>query len=119
MNEFKNVRVCKWKRCKHINDLGDFLVSKVPSVDIAGEKLDFTVVDIGYIEPGDGLKGRKQWMDVHDVDVMYSNYAGKTAILLWAYSNVQTSSKISEKKGDLILNNTRLFSLKLKKSMTS
>ncbi len=96
MSEFKNVRVCKWKRCKHINDLRDFLGSKVPLVDIAGEMPDFTVVDIGYIEPGHGLKGRINTDD--DVDVMYNKYAGKTAILLWAYSSVQTSSKISDKK---------------------
>ncbi len=72
-----------------INDLRDFLGTKVPSIDIAGEKPDFTEVDIGYIEPGHGLKGRKQWINTDDdVDVMYSKHAGKTAILLWAYSLV-------------------------------
>ena len=99
MSEFKNVRVCKWKRCKNMNDLRDFLGSKVPPVDIGGEKPDFTEVDIGYIEPGHGLKGRKQWINIDDdVDVMYSKYAGKTAIMLWAYSCVLTSSKNSGKK---------------------
>lgn len=56
MSEFKSVRVCKWKRCKNMNNLRDFLGSKVPPVDIGGEKPDFT-------EPGHGLKGRKQWIN--------------------------------------------------------
>ncbi len=101
MSEFKNVRVCKWKRCKNMNNLRDFLGSKVPPVDIGGEKPDFTEVDIDYIyiEPGHGLKGRKQWINIDDdVHVMYSKYAGKTAIMLWAYSCVLTSSKNSGKK---------------------
>ncbi len=82
-----------------MNNLRDFLGSKVPPVDIGGEKPDFTEVDIGYIEPGHGLKGRKQWINIDDdVHVMYSKYAGKTAIMLWAYSCVLTSSKNSGKK---------------------
>ncbi len=59
-----------------MNDLRDFLGSKVPpSVDIGGEKPDFTEVDIGYIEPGHGLKGRKEWINIDDdVDSRENGY---------------------------------------------
>ena len=41
-------------------------------------------MDIGYIEPGHGSKGRKQWINT-DEDVV-SKHKGKKSILLWAYS---------------------------------
>ena len=92
MSEYKNVRICKWKRCRTLNELRAFLSAKVSSVEVSGEKPDFKVVDLGYIEPGHGMKGRKQWLNTDsDVDVMYEQHAGKRNILLWAYSHVQQS----------------------------
>ena len=47
-----------------------FLSVNVPELN--GEKPDFIVVDIGYIEPGHGMKVKKQWIytdedvNVHD-----------------------------------------------------
>ena len=64
----------------------EFLGNKVPS--IGGEKPDFNVVDIGYLEPGHGMKGRKQWLNTDDdVEVMYEKHAGKNCIQLWSYSH--------------------------------
>ena len=57
MSEFKNIRICKWKECKTLDDLRSFLDAKVPSVGVNGEEPDFSVVDLGYIEPGHGNKG--------------------------------------------------------------
>ena len=51
-------------------------------------------VEVGYIEPGHGVKGRKQrLLNDEDVREMYSKHVGKQSILLWAYSQVKISSK--------------------------
>ena len=97
MSEFKNIRICKWKECKTLDDLRSFLDAKVPSVGVNSEEPDFSVVDLGYIEPGHGNKGRKQWLNNDDdVHEMYAKHVGKRNILLWAYSHVKNPSK----KGD-------------------
>ena len=62
MSEFKNVRICKWKCCKTLNELRAFLSAEVSAIEVSGEKPDFEVADLGYIEPGHGMKGRKQWL---------------------------------------------------------
>ena len=59
MSEFKNVRICNWNECKTLDDLRSFLGTKVPSVSLNGEEPDFAAVEVGYIEPGHGVKGRK------------------------------------------------------------
>ena len=102
MSEFKNVRVCKWKNCKILNDLRALLSAKVSSIEVSGEKPDFEVVDLGYIEPGHGMKGRKQWLNTDsDVGMMYEQHAGKRSILLWAYSHVQhCRAKNPSKRGE-------------------
>ena len=99
MSEFKSVRICKWKQCKTLDDLRSFLSAKVPSVGVNDEKPDFAVVDIGYIEPGHGMKGRKQWLNSDDdVNEMYSNHTGRRNILLWAYSHARNPGPA--KKGE-------------------
>lgn len=92
--EYKNVRVCRWGRCDSLGTLRDFLCTKVPSVKVNGETPNFANVDIGYIEPGHGSKGKKQWL-IRDDDVqdMYKKHEGKYRILLWAYSSNLTKNK--------------------------
>lgn len=47
-------------------------------------------VDLGYIEPGHGRKGRKQWLNTDsDVEEMYKKHLAK----LWAYSCATSSTK--------------------------
>ena len=55
-----------------LNDLRAFLSAEVSAIQVSGEKPDFEVVDLGYIEPGHGMKGRKQWLNTDsDVQMMY------------------------------------------------
>ena len=95
MSEFKNVRVSKWKQCETLEDLRLFLTEKVPSV--SSEPPDFSSVDLGYLEPGHGMKGKKQWFNNDDdVNEMYAKHAGRRNIQLWAYSRVKSSGKKRE-----------------------
>ena len=55
--------------CKTLDDLRSFPCTKVPSVVLNGEEPDFAIVDLGYREPGHGVKGRKQWLN-NDDDVV-------------------------------------------------
>lgn len=90
MSNSKNVRVCKWKSCQSLSELRNFLGVRVPSVEVDGKKPDFETVDIGYIEPGHGMKGKKQWLITDDdIEEMYK----KHGILLWAYSFMNSSTK--------------------------
>lgn len=94
MSEFKNVRVCKWKSCESLCKLRGFLAAKVPSIEVNGNKPDFENVEVGYIEPGHGMKGRKLWLRTdNDVEEMYNKHVGKQSILLWAYSCVQSFTR--------------------------
>ena len=91
MSEYGIIRIGKWKRLASLSDFRKFLVTKVPA-DI--ESPNFELVNVGYIEPGHGLKGKKQWLNTDDdVKVMYEKHQGKTGILLWAYSCVKKSDK--------------------------
>lgn len=51
---------------------------------------------IGYIEPGHGLKGKQRWLYTdEDVDTMYDIYKRKTEILLWCFSENPEGSEIT------------------------
>lgn len=101
MSQFKNVRVCKWKSCRNLKELRNFLGVKVPSVDVDGHKPNYETVDVGYIEPGHGLKGKKQWLFTDgDVEEMYKKHLGKRNIHLWAYSCVHSTKPKPTKRVD-------------------
>ena len=58
---------------------------------------------IGYIEPGHGLKGKQRWLCTdEDVDTMYDIYTSKTEILLWCFSEspkrLETATSKSKKR---------------------
>lgn len=56
---------------------------------------DFNVVEMGYIEAGHGVKGRKVWLfDDVNLRQMYECNKSKKNILLWCYSG-----KTLQKKG--------------------
>lgn len=75
-----------------------FLNMKVP--DDLDSRPNFDSTDIGYIEPGHGLKGKKQWLHSNDdLAVMYEKHAGRRSILLWAYSVSGKEKSTSQKKG--------------------
>ena len=46
-SELKPVRVGNWKRFENLKDLREFLSSKLPTIEIAGEKPEVEV-DVGY-----------------------------------------------------------------------
>ena len=86
LSDYKSVRVCKWKQCEDLKELRLFLSSKVPPID---NWPNFDDTDMGYIEPGHGLKGKKQWLSTDDdLTAMYEKHVGKRNILLWTYSNI-------------------------------
>lgn len=90
MSIFINVRVGVWKRYESLPILRRFLDDKVniPS------KPDFQRVEIGYIIPGYGLKGKKIWLHTDaDLQVMYETLQGKKSIQLGAYTHVTTKAQ--------------------------
>lgn len=50
------------------------------------EHLQEVVLDLGYIQPGHGVKGKQQWL-VEDVDLdeMYTLFEKKQEIALWCF----------------------------------
>jgi hypothetical protein len=63
LSDFKSVRVCKWRQCEDLKDLRGVLSSRVPPTD---NRPNFADTELGYIEPGHGLKGKKQWLNNDD-----------------------------------------------------
>ena len=58
---------------------------------------------MGFIEPGNGGKGRKVWLlDNKDLERMYEVHQHKKQILLWCYTHAATQKKlpVSQKKSD-------------------
>lgn len=57
-----------------IKDFGDVLPSRKEDIEL------------GYIKPGHGAKGRTQWIFTEeDLDDMYKEHAEKTEIIIWLY----------------------------------
>ena len=57
------------------------------------QSLSVALKDVGYIEPGHGVKGRQMWLETEDdLDAMYQIHdkKGKSEILLWCYMKVKT-----------------------------
>lgn len=55
---------------------------------------DLKNVEMGYVEPGHGMKGRKIWIHSdEDVKMMYEKHDKKRNILLWCYTAADTGSK--------------------------
>ena len=103
MSEYKNLEIQSKGRCKSISELKEFISDNHPS-GIDGPNLN--EVEMGYIEPGHGGKGRKVWIyDEKDVDKMYEAYANKKRVLLWCYSQptIQKKSTDSQAKSDKVI----------------
>ena len=72
--------------------------------DKLSELLKFKVAEIGYIEPGHGLKGKQQTLiDDDDIDEMYDMYKNKRCgITLWWYTCVDgDTDRFSKKRTSL------------------
>ena len=58
------------------------------------QSLDVSTDDVGYIEPGHGLKGRQRWLSGDDdLQEMYRLHPNRNEILLWCYTCEQPGSK--------------------------
>ena len=60
------------------------------SIKTALKELDHIVGNIGYIEPGRGLKGKQKWLlDDSDVSQMYAVHKNKREVMLYAFVDHQ------------------------------
>ena len=68
-------------------------------------KVEEPIRQIGYIEPGHGLRGKLRWLSSNDdLCDMYELFRGKKELILWTYapseSDQVTSKKITRPKND-------------------
>ena len=71
-----------------IEELKEALHNKFPA-----ELPQSTNIQVGYIEPGHGLRGKQQWLcEDGDLNDMYSHYAGKKEITIWCFCKVNSQS---------------------------
>ena len=84
------MKTLKYSKFTSIEDIKDKL----------SELLKCKVAEIGYIEPGHGLKGKQQTLiDDDDIDEMYDMYKKKRCgITLWCYTCVDGDTDRSSKK---------------------
>lgn len=97
MKEFHTIDLGTGKVYKKIVSLREFISKNLPNIP----DFDMQNVELGYIEPGHGMKGKKVWLYTDgDVQNMYERYQGKPSIRLWCYTckaNTKTSGKDSSK----------------------
>ena len=68
----------KWPKFASVEQLQQ----TIRDVFDAGNK----TVEIGYIESGHGMKGKKRWIfEDNDLEEMYEHYKGGREILMWCY----------------------------------
>ena len=101
MKEFHTVDLGKSKIYRSIASLRVFISKNLHNVD----------VEMGYVEPGHSMKGRKVWLFTdEDVNKMYERYQGKPTIRLWCYTctlkkepstSAKTGSKYEEKQSEV------------------
>lgn len=85
--EFQSVELGKAKVCKSLGSLQSF-ISKKLSNNPKLKLLDLRSVEMGYVEPGHGMKGRKMWINTdEDVKMMYVKHVKKKSLLLWCYTD--------------------------------
>ena len=81
--EFHSIELGKAKACKSLRDF----ISKKLSTNPKFKLLDLQSVEMRYVEPGYGMKGRKKWINTDDdVKMMYEKHVTKKSILLWCYT---------------------------------
>jgi len=63
------------------------------------EKVPDPITDIGYIEPGHGLSGKKKWLTSdHDLSEMYEASKGKHDVTIWCYGPAPYSEQVRGRK---------------------
>ena len=68
--------------------------------EIIGQCHLSNITQLGYIEPGHGIKGKQQWLTSDtDLKEMYDCFKrGKKEIILWCYTGESTVAKTPVKK---------------------
>lgn len=91
MSDFKNVDIHAKSYCSSLDELRKFIASKLPATV---DPPDMEAVDMGFIEPGHGGKGRKVWLfSDEDLPTMYKTFKGKKRVLLWCYTQSSSQRK--------------------------
>ena len=81
-----------------MKSLQQFISRNIPEA----VQVDLQNVEMGYVEPGHGMKGKKVWLYTDgDLGNMYKRYQGKPSIRLWCYSTPKkdTSKPVSTISG--------------------
>lgn len=92
-SDYKTVNIldCPRECLATVTELREFMSSACDVEDIAK-------VDIGYVEPGHGSKGKKVWIcSDDDVKAMYKAHKGRL-INLWCYTEKQSCSSKGKKR---------------------
>lgn len=92
MSDYKTVKICECRQgyFKSLDELREYLGRNLPS---ACDVEDIAEVDLGYIEPGHGSKGKKVWLcSDSDILTMYNAHKGKRLINLWCYTEKKNST---------------------------
>ena len=86
-----------------IDEMKKLILSSFPS-DVPQQLAD--KLEFGYVEPGHGLKGKKEWIvDDNDVQEFWEKCGGKKEATLWCYSqDHHTVRKLKEGPNDHVQN---------------
>ena len=96
--DFQTIELGKGKKLKSLSSLQQF-ISKKLSTNPKFQTPDLKTVQMGYLETGHGLKGRKFWIHVDsDVKMTYEKFEKKKSIILWCYTKADTQA--TKKKPD-------------------
>ena len=78
-SDYKVVKIGK-KVCKDIGDLKELILSNFPETVDAPDDQD---MEFGFIEPGHGLCGKREWLSSSDdVTEMFEQHKGDYALVL-------------------------------------
>ena len=79
-----------------IDEMKKLILSSFPS-DVPQPLVD--KLEFGYVEPGHGLKGKKEWIvDDDDMQEFWEKYRGKKEVTLWCYSQRPSHCKEAKRR---------------------
>ena len=97
ISDFCTADLGRAKAYRSVDSLRAFISSNLPPFP-GIDKPDMSNVEVGYVEPGHGMKGKKVWFLVDsDLPKMYDKYDRNRNIRLWCYAAV--TKKETAKKG--------------------
>ena len=70
------------------------------------DSLEIVASQVGFIEPGHGLKGKQHWIsDEEDIETMYACFKGKREIVMWCLLTSPASASLVKKKSEKVIEN--------------